>query len=162
MSLQTTYQDKATQTDLDKDEKIFNAIAMLCTKIDNMDKEIQKMKGQQHDGKYAELSRSEDLKIPELEGDAGKHRKTQANNLLHAATCSTSSTKEEKRYVNINMNKIFEKPFIPKKQNPIFVPPQINTYKESLNQDKKTYNHITRAYIENIHKIQTFLNKNPR
>ncbi|XP_049367981.1 uncharacterized protein LOC125832834 [Solanum verrucosum] len=162
MSLQTTYQDKATQTDLDKDEKIFNAIAMLCTKIDNMDKEIQKMKGQQHDGKYAELSRPEDLKIPELEGDAGKHRKTQANNLLHAATGSTSSTKEEKRYVNTNMNKIFEKPFIPKKQNPIFVPPQINTYKESLNQDKKTYNHITRAYIENIHKIQTFLNKNPR
>ncbi|WMV08750.1 hypothetical protein MTR67_002135 [Solanum verrucosum] len=44
------------------------------------------MKGQQHDGKYAELTRSEDLKIPELEGDAGKHRKTQANNLLHAAT----------------------------------------------------------------------------
>ncbi|WMV49445.1 hypothetical protein MTR67_042830 [Solanum verrucosum] len=53
------------------------------------------MKGQQHDGKYAELSRSEDLKIPELEGDAGKHRKTQANNLLHAATVSHESYRAE-------------------------------------------------------------------
>ncbi|WMV29722.1 hypothetical protein MTR67_023107 [Solanum verrucosum] len=51
-----------------------------------MDKELQQIKSQQHDGKHAELSRSEDLKIPELEGDAGKHRKTQTNNLLHAAT----------------------------------------------------------------------------
>ncbi|WMV30352.1 hypothetical protein MTR67_023737 [Solanum verrucosum] len=91
---ETTYQDKATQTDLDKDEKIFNAIAMLCTKIDNMDKELQQIKSQQHDGKHAELSRSEDLKIPELEGDARKHRKTQTNNLLHAATVYTQTGDE--------------------------------------------------------------------
>ncbi|WMV30087.1 hypothetical protein MTR67_023472 [Solanum verrucosum] len=32
--------------------------------------------------KYAELSRSEDLKIPELEGDDGKYQKTQTNNLV--------------------------------------------------------------------------------
>ncbi|WMV30270.1 hypothetical protein MTR67_023655 [Solanum verrucosum] len=51
-----------------------------------MDKELQQIKSQQHDGKHAELSRSEDLKILELEGDVGKHRKTQTNNLLHAAT----------------------------------------------------------------------------
>ncbi|WMV58474.1 hypothetical protein MTR67_051859 [Solanum verrucosum] len=88
-------------------------MTLLCTKVDSLDKEIQQMKGQQHDNIYAELSRSEDLKTPELEGDDGKHRKTQTNNLLHAATGSTSSTKEEKIYVNINMNKIFEKPFVP-------------------------------------------------
>ncbi|XP_049380668.1 uncharacterized protein LOC125845244 [Solanum stenotomum] len=165
MLLQITFQDKATQTDLDQEntlEKIFNAMTLLCTKVDGLDKEIQKMKSQQHDGKHAELSQSEDLKTPELEGDDGKHRKTQTNNLLHAATGSTSSTKEEKRYVNTNMNKIFEKLFVSRNQNPLFVPPQVNTYKDSLGQDKKIYNHITRAYIENIHKIQTFLNKSPR
>ncbi|XP_049388223.1 uncharacterized protein LOC125852536 [Solanum stenotomum] len=165
MLLQITFQAKATQTDLEKENtvgKIFNAMTLLCTKVDSLDREIQKMKSQQHDGKYAELSRSEDLKTPELEVDDGKHRQTQTNNLLHAATGSTSSTKQEKRYVNTNMNKIFEKPFVPRNQNPLFVPPQINTYKDSLGQDKKIYNHITRAYIENIHKIQTFLNKNPR
>ncbi|KAG5614946.1 hypothetical protein H5410_014770 [Solanum commersonii] len=63
-----------------------------------MDKELQQIKSQQHDNKYAELSPSEDLQIPELESDDGKHRKTQTNNLLHAATAigSTSATKEDK------------------------------------------------------------------
>ncbi|WMV24729.1 hypothetical protein MTR67_018114 [Solanum verrucosum] len=65
-------------------------MTLLCTKVDSLDKELQQMKSQQHDNKYAELSQSEDLKIPELEGDDGKHRKTQTNNLLHAATGSTS------------------------------------------------------------------------
>ncbi|KAG5580232.1 hypothetical protein H5410_050859 [Solanum commersonii] len=123
------------------------------------------MKSQQHDNKYAKLSQSEDLKIPELEGDDGKHQKTQANNLLHATTGSTSAAKGENkmRYINTNMNKIFEKPFIPKTQKEqLCIPPQVNTYKESLGQNKKAYNHITRSYIENIHKIQTFLNQNPR
>lgn len=61
----------------------------------------------------------------------------------------------------MNMNKIFEKPFVPKTQKtPLFIPPQTTTYRESLNQDKEPYNHITRAYIKNIHKIQTFLNHN--
>ncbi|KAG5580285.1 hypothetical protein H5410_050912 [Solanum commersonii] len=140
-------------------------MTLLCTKIDTIDKELQQIKSQQHDNKYAELSPSEDLKIPELEGDDGKHRKTQANNLLHAATAtgSTSAMKEDKvRHINTNMNKLFEKPFIPRTQKELFIPPQINTYKESLGQHKQTYNHITRAYIENIHKIQTFLNLNPR
>ncbi|WMV49931.1 hypothetical protein MTR67_043316 [Solanum verrucosum] len=140
-------------------------MTLFCTKVDSLDKELQQMKSQQHDNKYAELSQSEDLKISELEVDDGKHRKTQTNNLLHAATGSTSATKEENktRYVNTNMNKIFEKPFTLKTQKEsLFLPPQLNTYKESLGQNKKTYNHITRAYIENIHKIQTFLNLNPR
>ncbi|KAG5595760.1 hypothetical protein H5410_036992 [Solanum commersonii] len=131
-----------------------------------MDKELQQIKSQQHDAKHAELSPSEDLKIPELEGDDGKHQKTQPNSLLHAAigTTCTSATKEENkiRYANANMTKLFDKPFIPKTQKDIFIPPQINTYKERLGQHKQTYNHITRAYIENIHKIQTFLNQNPR
>ncbi|KAG5584116.1 hypothetical protein H5410_044550 [Solanum commersonii] len=131
-----------------------------------MDKELQQIKSQQYDDKHAELSPLDDLKIPELEGDDGKHRKTQPNSLLNAATgaASTSATKEENkiRYVNTNMTKLFDKPFIPKTQKDIFIPPQINTYKESLGQHKQTYNHITRAYIENIHKIQTFLNLNPR
>ncbi|KAG5570177.1 hypothetical protein H5410_059943 [Solanum commersonii] len=131
-----------------------------------MDKELQQIKSQQHEAKHAELSPAEDLKIPELEGDNGKHRKTQTNSLLHAATgtTSTSATKEENkiRYANSKMTKLFDKPFIPKTQKDIFIPPQISTYKESLGQHKQTYNHITRAYIENIHKIQTFLNQNPR
>ncbi|WMV18655.1 hypothetical protein MTR67_012040 [Solanum verrucosum] len=139
-------------------------MTLLCTKVENIDKDLQQIKNQQHDYKNAELSRSEDLKILELQGDVGKHLKTH-NDLLHAAIGSTSATKEENktRYVNTNMNKKFEKPFMPKNQkDPLFIPPQLNTYKESLGQNKKTYNHITKAYIENIHKIQTFLKQNPR
>ncbi|WMV41547.1 hypothetical protein MTR67_034932 [Solanum verrucosum] len=66
-------------------------MTLLCTKVDSLDKELQQMKSQQHDNKYAELSQSEDLKIPELEGDDGKHRKTQTNNLLQATTGNTSA-----------------------------------------------------------------------
>ncbi|KAG5590274.1 hypothetical protein H5410_040788 [Solanum commersonii] len=69
-----------------------------------MEKELQQIKSQQHDKKHAELSPSDDSKIPELEGDDGKHRKIQPNSLLHAATgtASTSATKEENkiRYAN--------------------------------------------------------------
>ncbi|KAG5606272.1 hypothetical protein H5410_027764 [Solanum commersonii] len=94
----------------------------------------------QHDAKHAELSPSDDSKIPELEGDDEKHRKTQPNSLLNVATgtSSTSATKEENktRYVNTNMTKLFHKPFIPKTQKDIFIPPQVNTYKESLGQHK--------------------------
>ncbi|KAG5614950.1 hypothetical protein H5410_014774, partial [Solanum commersonii] len=88
-----------------------------------------------HDAKHAELSPSEDLKILELKGDDGKHQITQPNSLLHAATgtTSTSATKEENKikYANANMTKLFDKPFIPKTQKDIFIPPQINTYKET-------------------------------
>ncbi|KAG5611438.1 hypothetical protein H5410_022719 [Solanum commersonii] len=43
------------------------------------------------------------------------------------------------------------------------IEPQTSTYADSLqNQnEKKTYNYITQTYIENIHKIQTYLNRNP-
>uniref|UniRef100_A0A0V0H550 Putative ovule protein n=1 Tax=Solanum chacoense TaxID=4108 RepID=A0A0V0H550_SOLCH len=49
------------------------------------------------------------------------------------------------------MNKIFEKSFIPKTQKePLFLPPQLNTYKESLGQNKKTYNQsLYRKYSQN-------------
>ncbi|KAG5594653.1 hypothetical protein H5410_035885 [Solanum commersonii] len=106
-----------------------------------MEKELQQIKSQQHDTKHVELSPSDDSKIPELEGHDGKYRKTQTNSSLHAATrtASTSATKEENkpRYVNTNMTKLFDKPFIPKTQKDIFIPPQINTYKESLGQYKR-------------------------
>ncbi|KAG5586254.1 hypothetical protein H5410_046688 [Solanum commersonii] len=49
-----------------------------------MEKELQQIKSQQHDAKHAELSPSDDSKIPELEGDDGKHRKTQPNSLSNA------------------------------------------------------------------------------
>ncbi|KAG5576591.1 hypothetical protein H5410_056725 [Solanum commersonii] len=95
-----------------------------------MEKELQHIKSQQHDKKHAELSPSDDSKLPELEGDDGKHQKTQPNSLLNAATgtASTSAIKEETktRYVNTNMTKLFDKPFIPKVQKDIFIPPQRN------------------------------------
>ncbi|WMV34215.1 hypothetical protein MTR67_027600 [Solanum verrucosum] len=63
-----TYHDKATQTETEEEdtiEKILKAITTLCTKVDNMDNEIQKLKtnednlkskaSQQHDYKNAEL-----------------------------------------------------------------------------------------------------------
>ncbi|KAG5599136.1 hypothetical protein H5410_030506 [Solanum commersonii] len=128
-----TYQDKAIQTDPDNEntiEKILNTMTLFHTKLDTMEKELQNIKSQQHDKKHAELSPSDDSKIPELQGDDGKHRKTQSNSLLNTATgtASTSATKEENktRYVNTNMTKLFDKPFTPKVQKDIFIPPQRN------------------------------------
>ncbi|WMV30253.1 hypothetical protein MTR67_023638 [Solanum verrucosum] len=57
-------------------------MTLLCTKVENIDKELQQIKSQQHDYKNAELSRSEDLKIPELQGDIGKHLKAHNDLLL--------------------------------------------------------------------------------
>ncbi|WMV29692.1 hypothetical protein MTR67_023077, partial [Solanum verrucosum] len=87
--LQITYHDKATQTETEEEdtiEKILKAITTLCTKVDSMDNEIQKLKtnednlkskaSQQHDYKNAELCRSEDGKNPELKRDDGKLLKT--------------------------------------------------------------------------------------
>ena len=73
MVLQTTYQDKATQTENkneDTIEELLKAITTLCTKVDRMDNEIQKLKtnednlkskaniSQQHDYKNVELCQS--------------------------------------------------------------------------------------------------------
>ena len=75
---------------------------------------------QQHDYKHAELRRSADGKQPELKGDYGNVHKTHNNVCLNAATASTSTTgqpskKEETKvkYTNINMNKLFLKPYTP-------------------------------------------------
>ncbi|WMV33944.1 hypothetical protein MTR67_027329 [Solanum verrucosum] len=91
MLLQIIYHDKATQTATEEEgtiEKILKAIAILCTKVDSMDNEIQKQKtnednlkskasiSQQHNNKNMELCRSKDRKNPELKGDVGKHLKT--------------------------------------------------------------------------------------
>ncbi|WMV58704.1 hypothetical protein MTR67_052089, partial [Solanum verrucosum] len=87
--LQITYHDKATHTEIEEEhtiEKILKVITTLCTKVDSMDNEIQKLKtnednlkskdSQQHDYKNAELRRSKDEKNPELKGDDGKLLKT--------------------------------------------------------------------------------------
>ena len=47
-------------------------------------------------------------------------------------------------------------------QKDVSVTPQTNTYKASLDSQKQTYNYISRTYIENIYKIQTFINQNPK
>ena len=114
--LQTTYQEKGTQTEQDTIEEILKAITTLSTKVDSMGKELQNLKAnsQQHDSKNVELRRSADGKKPELEGDVGKLHKTHDNVCLNAATASTSTTKGASgiRYTNLNMNKIFDKPFL--------------------------------------------------
>ncbi|KAK4727168.1 hypothetical protein R3W88_032085 [Solanum pinnatisectum] len=146
-------------------DQILNLLTTLCKKVDSMDDEIQKLKeqasSQQHDVKYAELRRSEDVKIPDLEGDVGKLHKTH-NVCVNTAAGTSEKTKEGKSYINTNMNKLFDKPYIAPKIQKSVPTPQITTYKNSLAQQKNTYNHITRTYIENIYKIQTYLNKNPK
>ncbi|KAG5599232.1 hypothetical protein H5410_030602 [Solanum commersonii] len=174
MLLQITYHDKATQTETEeKDtiEKILKAITTLCTKVDSMDNEKQKLKtnednlkskaSQQHDYKNVELRQSEDEKNPELKGDDGKLLKT--HNICLNTAAGTSKRVSEKQK-NSNLNQLFEKPFTPRltPKNILTIEPQTSTYADSIHHDKRTYNHITRTYIENIYKIQTFLNLNPR
>ncbi|WMV18597.1 hypothetical protein MTR67_011982 [Solanum verrucosum] len=159
MLLQITYQDKATQTEKENTiEEILKAITTLCIKVDSMDNEIQKLKttniSQLHDCKNAELSRSEDFKNPELKGEVGKHLKT------HNVCLNTAAGTSKQQ--NANLNQLFEKPFTQKAKNPLPIEPQTSTYADSLQHEKKVYNHIARTYIENIYKIQTYLNLNPR
>ncbi|WMV32818.1 hypothetical protein MTR67_026203 [Solanum verrucosum] len=164
MLLQITYQDKATQTEKENTiEEILKAITTLCIKVDSMNNEIQKPKttstSQQHDYKNAELSRSEDFKNPELRGDDGKHLKPH-NVYLNTAAGTRKLVIEKQR--NANLNQLFERPFTQKAKNPLTIAPQTSTYADSLQHEKKVYNHITRTYIENIYKIQSYLNLNPR
>ncbi|WMV33251.1 hypothetical protein MTR67_026636 [Solanum verrucosum] len=106
-----TYHDKATQTETEEEdtiEKILKAITTLCTKVDSMDNEIQKLKtdednlkskaSQQHDYKNAELCRSEDGKNPELKGDDGKLLKTHNVCLYTAADISDNMAKQEAKH----------------------------------------------------------------
>ncbi|XP_069143988.1 uncharacterized protein [Solanum lycopersicum] len=167
--LQTTYREKGTQTEPDTIEEILKVITTLSTKVDSMGKELQnlKAKSQQHDYKYAklrqhaELRRSEDAKISELEGDVGKLLKTHNINIANVAGTSTTAM-EKTTSKNTNLNSLFTKPFIPKAQIVETPTPQTSTYAASLHKEKKIYNHISQTYIENLYKIQTFLNLKPK
>ncbi|XP_075076303.1 uncharacterized protein LOC142162970 [Nicotiana tabacum] len=163
MLLQITYQDKSTQTDENQESKdIFAILTTLSLQMDSMGKRLQQLESQQHDYKNAELSRSEDLKIPELEGDVGKLQKTHDKVCLPTAV-GTSKQVNKKLHTNVNLNNVFDKPFTSKKpKEAIAITPQTTTYANILHHNKKVYNHITQTYIENIYKIQTFLNLNPR
>ncbi|XP_023802514.1 uncharacterized protein LOC111943869, partial [Cyanistes caeruleus] len=164
-------QDKGTQTDnIPANEDLYAIISKLSLQVDNMGKKLQELeetKSQQHDYKNAELQKTtsgqqHDLKNAELDGDVGKLQKTH-NSVINAGTASSSSTmKTPVKPKNSNLNKLFEKPYTPTSKNPVVVQPQTITYSESLNQAKRTYNHISRTYIDNMYKLQTFLNLNPR
>ncbi|KAG5576955.1 hypothetical protein H5410_057089 [Solanum commersonii] len=105
MLLQITYQDKTTQTEKENTIEDIKAITTLCIKVKSMDNEIQKLKSkasisQQHDYKNAELRRSEDKKIPEIEGDVGKLPKT--HNICSITTAGTSRKELANNYLNGN------------------------------------------------------------
>ncbi|KAG5605897.1 hypothetical protein H5410_027389 [Solanum commersonii] len=88
--------------------------------------------------------------------------KTNEDNLKSKA--STRKQVSDKQHKNVNLNQLFEKPFTQRTPRHMSIEPQTSTYTNSLqNQNEKnTYNYITRTYSENIHKIQTYLNLNPR
>ena len=167
--MQTIYQDKVTQPEQDNlMENILEALTTLCTKVDSIGLRVQKLEdnerkskatSQQHDYKHAELRHSADEKQPELEGEVGKLRKTH-NNVCSDTAAGTSKRTSEKPK-NTNLNQLFAKPFTQKPQMQIPAEPQTSTYAVSLQNDKKRYNYITQSYIENIYKIQTYLNLNP-
>ncbi|KAG5590431.1 hypothetical protein H5410_040945 [Solanum commersonii] len=107
-----------------------------------MDNEIQKLKTNE-DNLKSKASQQHDYKNEELR---------------------TSKQVSDKRHKNANLNQLFEKPFTLRAPRHMSMEPQTSTYADSLqNQnEKKTYNYITRTYIKNIYKIQTYLNLNPR
>ncbi|KAM3358884.1 hypothetical protein P3S68_021817 [Capsicum galapagoense] len=101
MLLQITYLDKATQTDIIEEdilEKIINTLTTLLMKVDSMGNEIEKLKTNevklksivtnQLTQQCADLCRSEDIKIPELEGDVGTLHKTY--NVYQSTSAGTS------------------------------------------------------------------------
>ncbi|PHT53975.1 hypothetical protein CQW23_08437 [Capsicum baccatum] len=97
-----TYQDKATQTEIieeDTLEKILNTLTTPSLKVDSMGTEIEKLKTNEDKLKSiainqltqqcAELCRSEDNKIPELEGDVGTLHKT--HNIYQSTSAGAGS-----------------------------------------------------------------------
>ena len=156
--LQTTSQEKDTIKEL------LAMMTNLCQKIEKIEADVQDLKGkannQQHDSKNAELRRSVEGKQPELEGDIGKLQKTHSKVCLN--TAAGTSKRDSEKPKNTNLNQQFIKPLIQKPQVQIPVEPQTSTYAVSLQNEKKRYNYITQSYIENIYKIQTYLNLNPR
>ena len=118
-----------------------------------------KANSQQHDSKNEELRRSADEKQSELKGDVGKLLKT--DDITDVAGTSKGDM-EKPTPKNTNLNSVFTKPFTPKVQIIDTSAPQISTYAASLHKEKKIYNHISRTYIENLYKIQNFLNQKPK
>ncbi|WMV50143.1 hypothetical protein MTR67_043528 [Solanum verrucosum] len=131
-------------------------------KLKTNEDNLKSKASQQHDYKNAELRQPEDGKNPELKGDDGKLLKT--HNVCLNTAAGTSKQVSDKQHKNANLNQLFAKPFTQRTPRHVSIEPQTSTYADSLqNQnEKKTYNYITRTYIENIHKIQTYLNRNPR
>ncbi|KAG5606659.1 hypothetical protein H5410_028151 [Solanum commersonii] len=142
MLLQITYHDKATQTETEEEdtiEKILKAITTLCTKVDSMDNEIQKLNtnednlkskaSQQHDYKNAELRRSKDGKNPELKRDDGKLLKT--HNVCLNTAVGTSKQVSDKQHKNANSNQLFEKPFTQRTPRHMSMEPQTSTYADT-------------------------------
>ncbi|KAG5576570.1 hypothetical protein H5410_056704 [Solanum commersonii] len=103
-----------------------NEIQKLKTNEDNLNSKVST--SQQHDYKNVELSRSEDFKNPELRG--------------------TSKQVSEKQHKNTNLNQLFEKPFTPRmSRNTLTMEPQTSTYADSLQNEKKLYNHHQRKIL---------------
>ncbi|KAG5595493.1 hypothetical protein H5410_036725 [Solanum commersonii] len=92
-----------------------------------------------------------------------KSKASQQHNYKNAEL-RTSKQVSDKQHKNVNLNQLFKKPFTQRTPRHMSMEPQTSTYADSLqNQnEKKTSNYIARTYIENIHKIQTYLNLNPR
>ena len=99
----------------------------------------------------------EHIKKLDLEGNDEKHLKTQITNEITVTAAGAGDVSKGKNIVtqnkpeppkkkNYNLNQIFSKPYIPNIQkSESSIPPQIHTYSESLNQQKQTYNYITRT-----------------
>ncbi|KAG5616338.1 hypothetical protein H5410_016162 [Solanum commersonii] len=137
-----TYHDKATQTETEEEdtiEKILKVITTLCTKVNSMNNEMQKLKtnednlkskaSQQHDYKNAELRRSKDEKNPELKGDDGKLLKT--HNVCLNIVAGTNKQVSDKQHKNANLNQLFEKPFAQRTPRHVSIEPQTSTYADT-------------------------------
>ena len=153
--LQTTSKERDTMKDL------LAIMTNLCQKIEKIETDVQNLKAnsQQHDSKNAELRRSADEKQLELKGDVGKLLKT--HDITDVAGTSKGAM-EKPTPENTNLNSVFTKPFTSKVQIIDTSAPQTSTYAASLHKEKKTYNNISRTYIENQYKIQNFLNQKPK
>ena len=191
MLLQITYQDKATQTDLPMEEadvkdtqtdlilQVFEQMKLLQERVITLTTEVTNVKVQVEHYKIQDKAISKDtvqeehIKKLDLEGDDEKHLKTQITNEITVTAAGAGDVSKGKNIVtqnkpelpkkkNYNLNQIFSKPYTPNIQkSESSIPPQIHTYSESLNQQKQTYNHITRTYIDNIYTLQKLLNTKP-
>ena len=173
MLLQTTYQDKSTQTNLETETTSVSTMNEILEQLKMLNARVSAIEANHvetdHDKKPELGVQAEHYKKPELEGDVGKHLKTQATNKIFIAGKSTKKSTEETftavttKKRNYNLNKVFEKPYAsPHIQNQeLFIPPQVQTYVTALHQEKKTFNHIAKSYIINLEKIQTLLNTQP-